>query len=288
MKELTQEEFREKQLNLLRNFHAFCEKHNLKYSLAFGTMLGAVRHGGFIPWDDDMDVAMLRPDYDRFVKIASSEPAPFAFYDWTNCRNIMFMFAKVVDPHACYKRVGQEGIQSATSTGVYLDVFPLDAMPRNKMLAKTYGLFIYFWRALLGSNCCYAYYKKFLKPVFSMKKRIAWHICKVLGCFVPVYPSWLLMNKIFHLFKCDKPTYVADMTCGKCHKKLYRSEWFDNMIKQKFDTAEFWMSGNYDAWLTEAYGDWRTPPSADMQNWEKHMVDGHICYDPELYMPFSK
>lgn len=288
MKELTQEEFREKQLNLLRNFHAFCEKHNLKYSLAYGTMLGAVRHGGFIPWDDDMDVAMLRPDYDRFVKIASSEPASFVFYDWTNCRNIMFMFAKVVDPHAVYKRIGQDGIQSATSTGVYLDVFPLDAMPRNKVLARIYGFIMYSWNQLLGSNCSYAYYRRFLRPIFSLKTRIAWHLIKLVGWIVPVYPSWVMRNKIFHLFKFDKPTYIASLTVGKCYKKIYRSEMFDRMVKHKFETDEFWITEDYDAWLTAAYGDWRTPPSDAVQEQCRHLVDGHNYYDDQAYMPFSK
>ena len=67
MKAISQEEIRSIQIAILNSVDAFCRKNNLKYSLAYGTLIGAVRHKGFIPWDDDIDIIMPRPDYDRFV-----------------------------------------------------------------------------------------------------------------------------------------------------------------------------------------------------------------------------
>ena len=68
MKEIKNDELRTIQLDILQNVHDFCMKHDIKYTLAYGTLLGAVRHGGYIPWDDDIDIAMLRPDYERFMQ----------------------------------------------------------------------------------------------------------------------------------------------------------------------------------------------------------------------------
>ena len=68
MKEIKSDEMRNVQLDILQKVHDFCMSHGIRYTLAFGSLLGAVRHGGYIPWDDDIDIAMLRPDYERFRK----------------------------------------------------------------------------------------------------------------------------------------------------------------------------------------------------------------------------
>lgn len=104
----------------------FCRNNNISYTISAGTMLGAIRHGGFIPWDDDADLFMLRKDFDRFVKVYKSDRYHLLFN--TNCGEEYFMsaYAKVSDPKTTIV-----DRKARTKYGVYVDIFPLDDVPEN-------------------------------------------------------------------------------------------------------------------------------------------------------------
>ncbi len=125
MKELLSDELKRIQLDILRNVHKFCLEHNINYSLAYGTLLGAVRHKGFIPWDDDIDIMMLRNDYDRFIK-EYPESDEYGLCCFEKDTNYPYSFAKVQDkktsliefceyPYAIMK-ISEEKVCIVTST----------------------------------------------------------------------------------------------------------------------------------------------------------------------------
>ena len=119
MKEIKNDELRTIQLDILQNVHDFCMKHDIKYTLAYGTLLGAVRHGGYIPWDDDIDIAMLRPDYERFMQEYKND-----IYKFTECRldkDVHIGFGKVEDTRTIVIEGG-----NTKNLGVSIDVFPID------------------------------------------------------------------------------------------------------------------------------------------------------------------
>lgn len=127
---------RDLQLRALQNLLAVdkvCREHGIRYYISDGTMLGAVRHGGFIPWDDDLDIVMPRPDYTRFIEHASEWlPAPYEMVCPDNIPTYPGVFAKVIDGSTTlierwsFHQLG----------GVYIDVFPLDGVPSNKVLRR--------------------------------------------------------------------------------------------------------------------------------------------------------
>lgn len=117
-------EIKKIELDILRAFHSFCEKNSLRYFLAYGTLLGAVRHGGFIPWDDDIDVAMPRTDYERFLKEFRDER--YEVYDLSK-KGYFYPFAKLCDT----KTVLIEEMSVKNSIGVYIDIFPMDGIADN-------------------------------------------------------------------------------------------------------------------------------------------------------------
>ena len=126
-------EIRAIQLDVLARFDALCRTHGLTYYLAYGTLLGAVRHGGYIPWDDDVDVMMPRADYDRLPGVfASAGPAhltlgsPHTQTDWP------FPYAKVGDDRTEL----WEPLEEPLALGVNLDVFPLDALPASRLVCR--------------------------------------------------------------------------------------------------------------------------------------------------------
>ena len=140
------------QLEILLELDRICKKHNIQYSLAYGTLLGAVRHQGFIPWDDDMDVFMLRKEYDRFCEICVDELDKTRFYLQThfNTAGYRWGYAKMRRNSTEYIRKGQEHLQYPS--GVSIDVFPLDSVPDRKILRPFFNFACFLTRKFLWSE----------------------------------------------------------------------------------------------------------------------------------------
>lgn len=121
-------ESQEVELGLLKQIHSYCERHHLRYNLAFGTLLGAVRHQGFIPWDNDVDIMMPRPDYERMISLASIEPIGDHAYllHWSNDERYHYPIVRVCDDRTCvipgYIR------EQPRRMGVWVDIFPVDGV----------------------------------------------------------------------------------------------------------------------------------------------------------------
>lgn len=111
------------ELHLLEEFDRICQKYGLKYWAAFGTLLGAVRHNGFIPWDDDLDVVMMRPDYEKFRSVVQSELPEYYFFQDTFTDVIAFTFSKIRDSRTT---AYESKFTDDANQGIYIDIFPLD------------------------------------------------------------------------------------------------------------------------------------------------------------------
>lgn len=121
MEELSFEELKQIELGILKRFDKVCRENNLQYSIAFGTMLGAVRHKGFIPWDDDIDVIMKRSDYEKLMKLKyDDEQYEIKSYRYT--KDYFYPFAKMIDKSTSLT----EDWRAEKNMGVYIDIFPLD------------------------------------------------------------------------------------------------------------------------------------------------------------------
>lgn len=121
-------------LDVYKVFSEICERHGLRYCADCGTALGAIRHGGFIPWDDDMDIQMPRPDYERFIEVARKElPPGFAWLDMFNCPEYDNPFGKVIvsDPAKVVAVAEESGL--SLGQGIFIDIFPLDGFPDTKL-----------------------------------------------------------------------------------------------------------------------------------------------------------
>jgi lipopolysaccharide cholinephosphotransferase len=119
-------EIRNHQLGILETVHEFCEQQHIEYFLFFGTLLGAVRHKGYIPWDDDIDIAMLRPDYQRFLKEFNSYSERYKVLSCQNISDFPYVFSKVVDKNTIlYEMVAGKKYL----LGINIDLFPLDYLP---------------------------------------------------------------------------------------------------------------------------------------------------------------
>ena len=155
MIQLTPEELRKLQmieLEMLLEVDRICKKHGIHYNIIAGTMLGAVRHGGFIPWDDDVDVAMLRPEYDRFREICGKEldASRFYFQDHVITPGYRWGYGKLRRKDTLFLREHQEHMPY--EQGVFIDVFPMDQVPDSRFGRTRVNLKCFLVRKLLWAR----------------------------------------------------------------------------------------------------------------------------------------
>jgi len=147
MKKIEQNEFREIQMCILDEIQRICKENNLKYSLAYGTLLGAVRHKGYIPWDDDIDICLLREDYEKLIAVLKDKNAP-GHKEWLTlvddtCDGYFYPFAKAYDNRTAVKMERHKG-----EMGIWVDIFPLDGLPKSRFWEKAFVLYCSFLRVI--------------------------------------------------------------------------------------------------------------------------------------------
>lgn len=256
MRKIEIKELRELQMCILDAIDKFCKENSIRYTISGGTLLGAVRHKGFIPWDDDMDIQMPREDYKKFIQLWNS-PNNSSLYQIVSVESgndIGYPFAKMTNPQTVLFYKGKE------REGVYVDIFPVDKVEdmkdfvgRRKKIKKLHrqhkGLFwldlakygqLPLWRILL------AYLRK---PRFPSKtlSGIAQEI------------NTIAQEK--NDMNCD---YMFEMVCGFKCKNLIPSTVFDKYTEIKFEDRKYMCVEDYDTFLAQTFGDYmKLPPIED-------------------------
>ena len=129
MKKLNLYDIKTLELDLLINFDKFCKENNLIYFIAYGTLLGAIRHGGFIPWDDDIDIQMPRTDYEKFLTLRDKYESSFYgnVIKTLGDKGYPFPFTKIENKNTL---VIEHKMTTKIKTGVWVDIFPMDGLPK--------------------------------------------------------------------------------------------------------------------------------------------------------------
>lgn len=252
LKLLTPEELRELQMLLLDIYQEIlriCEKHSLTILLSGGSTLGAVRHKGFIPWDDDMDLMMLRSDYERFVEVFRRDAQK----------------GYRLKEHGFYLNIAKDGtnymgLMGAEADDVvgHVDIFPIDFVPKNRFSCIWRGLCSDFLIFTINSRDFYLYDNEYLQAMFSQsfQARMIFCLRKMLGCLVARFDPKTFLRLQRKIVIYSKPTAKTTIACGCKHYfgELLDYSVFFPAVPAAFEGVNSLVPHQVDKYLNNLYG----------------------------------
>lgn len=250
MKAIEEKELKQIQLEILCDVAAFCEKHGLRYFLAYGTLLGAVRHKGYIPWDDDIDIHMPRPDYEKFLQTYNRENHDNIAVSPENKAEYRTAFAKV------YRRgtIVKEFHFKPDVFGVYIDVFPLDGFSDNKTAHKC------------GEVRRYMHVKNSIfLPQMTIARKLRLAVTKLI--LLPFGMAFLYrrIKKLATRCEYDRSSIIFSSYSRFAEKEHFPRAIFDEYKMMPFEGIEFRVPNDCDIYLRALYGDYMKLPPAEKQ-----------------------
>lgn len=244
---ITQEIIKKKQIEILDYVDSFCRTNNIKYSLACGTLLGAIRHKGYIPWDDDIDIQLLREDYNKFIELwTKNDNHPYELYSLETKDNWVMAYAKISNPKTIVRDVNY------AFYGINIDVFPIDRVidlddfsKRHKQVMDLY---------LKQEQCSRKYNQKW-KTILNK-----------LRCFP--YTTHNIAKKIQRIAVSSNnknAEYLFEMVAGRLYKKPFPIEAFKDIENVEFEGKEYLALKGWDIYLTTCYNNYMQLPPKEKQ-----------------------
>lgn len=254
--DLSPEELRQMQLvqlEMLIEIERICNLHQIKYCLGYGTLLGAIRHKGFIPWDDDLDILILRSEYEKLYKVCETELGEnFFLQDRNTDKYYRWGYSKLRRNGTEYIRAGQEHMHY--KTGVFIDIFVMDNVSDNPFLKRFQNMICFALRKTLWSEAGKVSEKKTLLRI--------WYS---LLSFVPVNFVFAIFNSIINFNNKKETKLLRSMLFQMFHKKEYgfKREWLTDITKMEFEGHQFPVPIDYHGYLTFTYHNYMQEPALD-------------------------
>lgn len=250
-------ELQKKLLDMFAWFHNLCVENNLTYYAIGGTALGAVRHKGFIPWDDDIDVGMPREDYEKLLCLSESINKNNKFlFEFPNKINkeYQYPYTKLYDSTTTL--IERKKIK--VKRGIFIDIFPIDGIGNTEQ------------EALLNFKKIDSKYNLYSARTCALRKGRAWYknLSITLFRLIPelIWDSYKIIEQIDYMSKKNKyeeSEYVANI-CGAWHEKeIMKKEWLGKPALHKFEDIEMFCPEKYDLYLTKLYGNYMQLPPVE-------------------------
>lgn len=243
MKQINLLEVKEIQLSILRDVSDFCEKSNIRYFLIYGTLIGAIRHKGYIPWDDDIDIAMPRPDYERFMSTYKHQ-----YYETIDVYKDLgygLASAKVYDKRT---KIEME-LYNLCSYGVFIDIFPIDGYKSRWQNEKALIL-----QKLINIK----------KSRLCIKRKIVKNAAIALGKIIlfPFSQSYLVkkLDSLSRRVAFNKSDKCNCFSSVDVRKEVFPRRVFEEHCYAEFEGKQFRIPIEYDSYLRQIYGDYMLLP----------------------------
>lgn len=253
------------QLEIAREIKRVCEENDIRFFLLGGTYLGAVRHQGFIPWDDDMDLGMLRGEYEKFCRIAPEKLGPdYCLQTWYTEPNYGLPFGKVMKRGTVY--LESKKSRRLQENGIYVDIFPFDSVPQDLQQRQKLAKHLLRLYRLRLMKCGY-------KP-WMEEEKVLWH--KRLGYLFYQFQALFcgkqaLARDYDALAEAQPDTDTVSEQSGMEQPLYVRRAWCEDLVNYTFEGEQFPAPRAYDEFLTIYYGDYMQLPPEDQRE-NRHQI----------------
>lgn len=249
-------EIQQMELGIMEYIHEVCQKIGVKYFLAYGSLIGAVRHKGFIPWDDDMDICMLREDYEKLQDYLIANPDErYEVMSYKNNLNYVYPFMKVQDNQTYLL---EEDVRIDSNMGIYVDIFPVDGYEddsvfKDKMtrLIKKRQLSCYTFKGITNTK--------------SLLNSLIRYISVIIFYFTNTNRYIRGIDELAQSRKVDDYELVDYLIYKDMNKPVWKREWLNQTITGVFEGKEFMILKNYHEILTSDYGDYTQLPPVELR-----------------------
>lgn len=252
------------ELSILKNFAEICDEHDLKYFLVGGSCIGVVRHKGFIPWDDDIDVGMPRKDYEKFCEIAKSKlPDDLVLQNFDTEPNCGLIFGKIRKKGTILSENYSHHINM--SQGIWIDIFPYDFVSNDEKTRKKDYRKVLIYRNLYIIKCGY----KNPKPD-SVLYRIAYNIARIV--VIPFSIDFFIKKIKKHMIKYENTEYVFPYGGAYPTKDLMTKDVIESTLEMPFEENKFKTFEKYDVYLKKLYGNYMELPPVEKRTSGMHHI----------------
>ena len=252
------------QLELAKEVKRICEENGIDYYLTAGSCLGAVRHKGFIPWDDDLDIGMLRDQYEKFCQIAPQKlDSKYCFQNWNTDDRFALPFGKVRKKDTVYQ---ESKAAVSGNNGIYIDIIVYDNVPSKNVGWHLFKLYIL--DRIIWMKCKYRPWRE--------EERINW-VSRLF--YLPFQFLSIFFSHGFLTEKFEKVAKSVDNSSEKVYTQLgernfycFKRSWMDHTVEAMFEDTMFRIPANYHEYMTAAYGDYmKLPPEGQREN--RHQIE---------------
>lgn len=271
------------QLDLFAEFDRVCRKNNIVYIASGGTMLGAVRHHGYIPWDDDMDLMMMRDQYEKLCEVAPSEfRHPYFFQTEKTEPGTRRWFARLRNSDTTGIQKSELCVRHKFNQGIFIDVFPMDGVPDNEKEYHRQSKKISYYKNLyLGLNVVgYAFWREFepthIKLLKNLSHKLFGRLIRNLRIREWAYKK---VEIISQLYSCDETNLISLLSFQPQNLgQAIRRVDMNNIVEVDFEFLKMPIIANYDEHLRRKYGDYMTPTKSPTYHGEV-VFDTNINYE---------
>ena len=264
--DITTQKLHSCQLLLAAELNRICKKHGIKYFIIAGTLLGAVRHKGFIPWDDDMDFAIMRKDYAKFLSVCKTELGDkFILQDMFSDSDYALPVAKLLLKGTSFAE--RNASETGSQKGIFIDVFPFDSIPDDEKARQKHNRNTYFLKRIFLAKQGYSIAEK-----GQLLKRIVYALLRFASFFVSKKTIRNSLDREMRRFEKENTKKVAALGGAYGYtKESVERRWFNETVELPFEDITLEAPKDYVDYLTYFYGDYMTPPPED-KRYTRHSV----------------
>lgn len=264
MRKLDLNDIKSIQLEIMDDIHDFCVRNKINYTLAEGSLLGAVRHKGYIPWDDDIDIAMPRPDYERFLKEYQPSSVFYKLKHYGNDKDFVLPIAKVYDV-----RTILDSPNYIDNQHVFIDIFPLDGAPDNEINMYVESLNDIIFNVKRQG--------KYYKYAPSIVKKIEFYLKYIIKniSLIGKKKSYNEFEDLIARYPYQESDFILITGSAYGSKAYMPKSLFDNFTLTKFENRDYFIIEKADQYLTKIYGNWRELPPKEKRI-PRHTFDAYF------------